>query len=188
MTRADDNRAPPPFSHKELREALGLFPTGVAIITTIVDSIPIGTTVSSFNSVSLDPPLVLFSIAKNAAALNAWKIANEFAINLLGEDQSQLSNRFARPLTDKWDGIEPVFAQAIHAPLIPGALGWLECESYAQHDGGDHIIFLGRVVAIRTRSVPAARPLVFFGSRYRQLDPDRKLDTPDDADHWLHGW
>ena len=188
MTKADDNQAAHPFSNKELRETLGLFPTGVAIITAIVDDGPIGTTVSSFNSVSLDPPLVLFSVARSAAALPAWKKAMDFAINLLGEDQSELSNRFARPLTDKWNGIEAIRAQTISAPLLPGALGWLECESYAQHDGGDHIIFLGRVVAIRTRSIPAARPLVFFGSRYRQLNPDRKLDTPDDAVHWLHGW
>lgn len=188
MTKADANQTPPPFSNKELRETLALFPTGVAIITAIVDGCPIGTTVSSFNSVSLDPPLVLFSVARNAAALPAWKKAKDFAINLLGEDQSELSNRFARPLTDKWNGIEPVRAQTISAPLLPGALGWLECESYTQHNGGDHIIFLGRVVAIRTRPIPASRPLVFFGSRYRQLDPDRKLDTPDDAGHWLHGW
>jgi flavin reductase (DIM6/NTAB) family NADH-FMN oxidoreductase RutF len=173
MSEANGNQAQSSFTSKELRETLGLFPTGVAIITARVDGCPIGATVSSFNSVSLEPPLVLFSIAKSAAALPAWQKATEYAINLLGEDQSALSNRFAKAMTDKWDGIEPVQAQAISAPLLPDVLGWLECESYAQYEGGDHIIFVGRVVALRKGPHQSARPLIFFGSRYRQLDREQ---------------
>ncbi|CAH1649615.1 Nitrilotriacetate monooxygenase component B [Hyphomicrobiales bacterium] len=178
-----------PISSTELREVLGLFATGVAIITaTMEDGERIGATVSSFNSVSLDPPLVLFSIARAARAFSAWESAREFAVNILGEEQSVLSTRFSRSNTDKWAGIEPLPGEATAAPLLPRALAWLECASYAQYDGGDHVIFVGRVLSLRCRSEPEPRPLVFFKSRYRRLDPDLAIETPSREDFWLHGW
>jgi flavin reductase (DIM6/NTAB) family NADH-FMN oxidoreductase RutF len=148
----------------------------------------IGATVSSFNSVSLDPPLILFSIARSAKAFPAWQRVEGFAVNFLGEDQSALSTRFARALADKWKGIRPLRGVATNAPLLPDALASLECRPYAQYDGGDHVIFVGQVLSLQLRSIPDPRPLVFFGSRYRRLDPERQIETPFDADLWLHGW
>jgi flavin reductase (DIM6/NTAB) family NADH-FMN oxidoreductase RutF len=177
-----------PFSDREFRDVLGLFATGVAVITsTAPDGARLGATVSSFSSVSLDPPLVLFSMGRNAKAFPAWEVVGAFAVNILAEDQSATSTRFARALTDKWQGVEPCFG-ANGSPLLDGALAWLECTSYATYDGGDHLIFVGRVDALTLCTTPNGRPLVFFGGGYRQLDSDRLIQTPPDTDQWLHGW
>ena len=110
------------FTGREMRDALGLFPTGVAVITAQAQSGErLGATVSSFNSVSLDPPLILFSLAKDAKSIAAWEAAEHFAVNVLGEHQSQVSTRFAKALTDKWEGIKPLEARRIGAPLIRDA-------------------------------------------------------------------
>jgi flavin reductase (DIM6/NTAB) family NADH-FMN oxidoreductase RutF len=176
------------FSDRDFRDALGLFATGVAVITGMTrDGARLGVTVSSFSSVSLDPPLVLFSMGRNAGGFPAWQAIKTFAVNILAEEQSASSTRFARALTDKWEGVEPRFA-ANGSPLLHGALAWLECTSYASYDGGDHVIFVGHVDALTVRTGPDARPLVFFGGRYRQLDSGRLIQTPPDTDLWLHGW
>lgn len=176
------------FSDRDFRDALGLFATGVTVITGIApDGARLGATVSSFSSVSLDPPLVLFSIGRNARAFSAWQTIETFAVNILAEEQSAISTRFARALTDKWEGIERRVG-ANGAPLLHGALAWLECTSYARYDGGDHVIFVGQVDALTVRAGSDGRPLVFYGGRYRQLDSDRRIQTPPDTDLWLHGW
>ena len=126
------------FAQRSFRDALGFFPTGVAVVTTITrDGTRLGTTVSSFNSVSLSPPLVLFSIARSANSFAAWGEAETYAINVLHEHQDQLSTRFARSLADKWEGIKPLDGQT-GALLVPGALASFECENFARYDGGDH--------------------------------------------------
>lgn len=177
-----------PFSDREFRDVLGLFATGVAVITgKAQDGSPLGATVSSFSSVSLDPPLVLFSIGRNAKAFPAWEAVGAFTVNILAEDQSDTSTRFARAMTDKWQGIEPRVATN-GAPLLPGALAWLECTSYAKYDGGDHLIFVGRVDLLAVRKATDFRPLVFFRGQYRQLGSDHLIKTPVETEHWLHGW
>ena len=176
------------FSDRDFRDALGLFATGVAVITSVAsDGTRLGATVSSFSSVSLDPPLVLFSLGRSANAFAAWQAAEHFAVNILAEAQSDISTRFARAMTDKWGGVEPRSGEQ-GAPLLPGALAWLECTSYAKHDGGDHLIFVGRVTALTIRKSDEARPLVFFSGKYRQLNFQHRIQTPPDSDHWLHGW
>ncbi|MCO5072960.1 MAG: flavin reductase family protein [Rhizobiaceae bacterium] len=176
------------FDGRAFREALGNFATGVTVITTVTaDGERLGTTASSFNSVSLDPPLVLFSIARNAKAFPAWQKAGAFAVNILAEDQDELSTRFARPLTDKWSGLSPEIGPAEGLPLLPGALVSMECTSFANYDGGDHVIMVGKVVSLIRRR-EGARPLVFFGSKYRALDDEDPIPTPRNADIWLHGW
>lgn len=173
---------------RAFRDALGLFPTGVAIVTMRANNGErIGATVSSFNSVSLDPPLILFSIARSAKAFDAWAGASHFAVNILSESQSEVSNRFARALTDKWDGIaEP--ADSKSAPLIPLANACFSCECHARHDGGDHLILIGRVTSYTTTSGERPRPLLFYRGRYRKLDPDVEIETPRGVDYSLHGW
>ena len=176
------------FTDRDFRDALGLFATGVAVITGLTDEgARLGATVSSFSSVSLDPPLVLFSISRSARAFPAWETIKRFAVNILAEEQSATSTRFARALTEKWEGVERRFG-ANGSPLLHGALAWLECTSHAKYDGGDHLILVGRVDALTVGAASDTRPLVFFGGKYRRLDIDRLIQTPSDADQWLHGW
>jgi flavin reductase (DIM6/NTAB) family NADH-FMN oxidoreductase RutF len=186
---------PRSFSDREFRDALGLFATGVVVITSAGNagcgdgdrSGYLGATVSSFSSVSLDPPLILFSIGRHSKAFAAWQSVDNFAVNILGENQSAISTRFARALTDKWDGVS-VCPGLGGVPLLSDALAWIECRSYAKYDGGDHLIIVGQVLSLTARSGAGARPLVFFGGKYRQLDINPGISTPPDADQWLHGW
>jgi flavin reductase (DIM6/NTAB) family NADH-FMN oxidoreductase RutF len=175
------------FEAREFRSALGLFATGVAIITADVKGVRIGATVSSFNSVSLSPPLVLFSLARRAYGLSQWQAAKAYAVAVLGEDQDAISNRFAKSGEDKWQGIE--VRRAVNgSPLLPNWLACFECEPYARYDGGDHEIFVGRVTALTVRKAVQPRPLIFFAGRYRAVRSDGDIPTPPDANVWLHGW
>lgn len=186
---------PQSFSERSFRDALGLFATGVVVITSAGNAGCgagnytgyLGATVSSFSSVSLDPPLILFSIKRHSKAFAAWQSVDSFAVNILGENQSAISTRFARALTGKWDGVST--RQGFEgAPLLSGALAWIECRSHAKYDGGDHLIIVGHVESLTIRTGADPRPLVFFGGKYRQLDVKPDILTPPDADQWLHGW
>jgi flavin reductase (DIM6/NTAB) family NADH-FMN oxidoreductase RutF len=95
----------PAFDTRAFRQALGHFPTGVCVVTAVIDSVPLGMTVSSFNSLSLDPPLVLFSIDRRAASLPLWERAKGYALNVLAENQREISERFAKPVSNKWEGV-----------------------------------------------------------------------------------
>ena len=153
---------------RAFRQSLGEFATGVAVITAQGSGEElIGMTMSSFNSVSIDPPLVLFSVDKRANSLPAMLEAKGFAVNVLAREQEQISNRFARALSDKWAEVKRSVGHA-QAPLITGALAHFECEPYANHDGGDHVIFLVRVLRHTVRAGNPA-PLIFFRGRYRDL-------------------
>jgi flavin reductase (DIM6/NTAB) family NADH-FMN oxidoreductase RutF len=150
------------------RRSLGEFATGVAVITARGQGEElIGMTMSSFNSVSLDPPLVLFSVDRKANSLPAMLQAKGFAVNVLAREQENISNRFARALSDKWAEVKRSVGHA-EAPLITGALAHFECESYANYDGGDHVIFVVRVLRHAVRAGNPA-PLIFFRGRYRDL-------------------
>lgn len=153
---------------RAFRQSLGEFTTGVAVITAQGNGENlIGMTISSFNSVSMNPPLVLFSIDCRANSLPAMLEAKGFAVNVLAREQEHLSNRFARALSDKWDQVKRSVGHA-QAPLITGALAHFECEPYANYDGGDHVIFVVRVLRHAARPGNAA-PLIFFRGRYRDL-------------------
>jgi flavin reductase (DIM6/NTAB) family NADH-FMN oxidoreductase RutF len=166
MSASSDNNA--------LRSALGRFATGVAVVTLTTDQeASIGVTVNSFSSVSLVPPLILFSIDKKARSLNAFRAARSFAINVLGADQQELSRRFARPLDDKWSGVA-TRPGLDGAPLLDDALAQFECAPWAQYDGGDHTIFVCRVV--RYVYDPQKAPLLFYGGRYADLGGDANLN------------
>jgi flavin reductase (DIM6/NTAB) family NADH-FMN oxidoreductase RutF len=174
------------FTPAEFRAALGVFPTGVAVVTARApDGSLLGTTVSSFNSVSLAPPLVLFSLARSVLSFAAWEAARAWGISVLDETQDGLSTRFAHARGGKWVGFEPM-AGATGLPLIPGALAFFECERFAQYDGGDHAIFVGHVLALG-RPAGSSRPLVFFSGRYHQIARPREGASEDD-ERLLHGW
>ncbi len=142
----------------------------MTVVTTAApDGTPFGVTVNSFTSVSLDPPLVLFCLERDAFCRPAFEQATHFAINILGSSQRALSVRFSEPGQVKWNDLE--FRIGDHGcPLLPGTLGALECERHAMHDGGDHLILVGRV---RSLDANSGSPLVYFQGAYTALnDPD----------------
>lgn len=166
------------FDPGEFRKALGSFATGVTIITTRAgDGSPLGLTVNSFNSVSLNPPLVLWSLAETSLSLPAFRDASHFAVHVLATDQEDLSGRFARRGQDKFAGLE-VDTGAGGVPLLRGCSARFECRTQFQYQGGDHTIFVGEVVAF-ARSETA--PLVFHGGKYahatRRDAPEAKPGT-----------
>jgi flavin reductase (DIM6/NTAB) family NADH-FMN oxidoreductase RutF len=174
------------FTSGEFRNALGVFPTGVAIVTArSADGLLHGMTVSSFNSVSLEPPLVLFSVARTVSSFSTWLMATAWGVSVLAESQDGLSTRFAQSGGGKWSGVEPMMGST-GVPLIPGALAHFECERYAVHDGGDHLIFVGRVLALG-RPAGSFAPLVFFSGRYHLIDRPRQGASEND-ERLLHGW
>ena len=149
------------------RSALGCFATGITIVTAVAPSGELlGVTATSFNSVSLDPPLVLFSLHRAAYSLGAFTDGGHFAVNVLGGDQRELSVRFAKALIDKWSGVEYELWET-GAPILKGCLAAFECRTRALYDGGDHVIFLGEV--LRLRCAVDGQPLLYFGGRYRAL-------------------
>ena len=151
------------FDTRAFRHALGQFPTGVCVVTAVVDGVRLGMTVSSFNSLSLDPPLVLFSIDRRAASLPLWERADAIAVHVLAENQKEVSNRFARALANKWEGIS--FGEgALGTPLLPGVAAVFECTLRTRHEAGDHILFILEVG--RFRSFADRQPLVFGKGRY----------------------
>lgn len=151
----------------ELRRALGKFPTGVAIATTRGSANrPVGLTINSFASVSLDPPLVLWSIARSAGSLAAFEANDRFAINVLADHQEKICRQFCRDVDDRFDDVD-WFESGSGMPLIRGAVAMFDCRVEARHDGGDHVILLGRVEDLcRT----GERPLVFYEGATRTLE------------------
>ena len=153
----------------DLRSALGSFATGITVLTArAADGEPIGLTISSFNSVSLDPPLILWSLSVNSPRLEAFRRASHYAVNVLAADQQWLSDRFAGRRNDRFADL-PQYAGLGGAPLLEGCSAWFECANEAQHPGGDHLIFVGRVE--RFAQGESQSPLIFHGGRYRQLAP-----------------
>ena len=172
---------------RRFRDALGQFPTGVTVVTAVTaGGDRLGMTISSFNSLSLDPPLVLFSIWRKAKSFAAWQQAKHYAVNVLSENQEELSNKFARTHDEKWIG-QTVLAGKSGLPLLPNAVIAFECEAYDRHDGGDHEIFVGRVVELHENQAKRGHPLVFFGGQYRRLG-SVEATAPADIVNFLHGW
>jgi len=171
---------------RDFRRALGQFPTGVTIVTTTSPTGPIGMTINSFGSVSLSPPLIQFSINRKANSIAAWCAAKHFAVHVLCEDQMELSNRFAKPLTDKWAGIR--FRPGLGGvPVLLDMLCVYECSRWADYDGGDHVIFLGKVEALTAPDLASRPPLVFHNGRYRRLAEKSEAPAAVDA-LLLYGW
>ena len=158
------------FDARSFRDTLGLFVTGVTIVTTrTLQGDPVGVTANSFNSVSIDPPLILWSLAKGSGSLPAFELAGHFAVHILRRDQIDLSNRFARSGEDKFSAVET--SPGIGGvPVFDDCAARLECRTYNRHSAGDHKIFIGEVVKISAE--PAAAPLLYHGGRYAGLSED----------------
>jgi len=154
----------PDISQRELRDALGRFATGVTLVTTMPPRGPLGITANSFASLSLNPPLVLWSPARKSSRFAAFEAASHFAVHVLARDQQAVAEHFAR-LGDGFErfGFSPGLGQA---PLLEGCAARLECRHAARFEGGDHLICVGEVL----RLVHADRPpLVYHQGGYRGL-------------------
>jgi flavin reductase (DIM6/NTAB) family NADH-FMN oxidoreductase RutF len=154
-----------PTDTRAFRDALGNFATGVTVVTTLCDEGPLGMTANSFASVSLDPPLVLWSPARGSARFAAFEAASHFAVHILAADQIALSNAFATK------GLEPFkdtpYSNGIEGtPLFDGCVARFECRHAAGHDGGDHLILVGEVLRFAQWDKPA---LLYHRGKYETL-------------------
>lgn len=158
------------LSPRSLRACLGRFATGVAVVTTIGrNGAPVGLTINSFTSVSLEPPLILFSLDRATSCLADFEVAEHYAVNVLSADQQAISDTFARvdPAL-RWRDTAWSAGTASGAPVLDGAIARFECARYAIHDGGDHRLFLARVTA--AAHAENAVPLLYFNGGYRFLN------------------
>lgn len=152
-----------PIDTKELRNALGKFATGVTIVTTRNSTgTDTGVTANSFNSVSLDPPLILWSLAKNSASLSAFTEAGYFAVHILAEDQEYLSNTFAKRGVDKFAGLDIIRGHD-DIPLLHDCAARFQCRVAHRYDGGDHVILIGQVIDFEHCE---RKPLAYLSGRY----------------------
>lgn len=154
-------------SPEDLRKAFGRFATGVTVVTTQAPGGPMGFTANSFSSVSLDPPLVMWSPARSAVRYPVFSEATRFSIHVLGHDQQDLCRRFT-------SGGQGFYGMALAynpegVPILPGALARFDCALHATHDGGDHLIILGRVLRFVAED---GAPLIFTQGRYGTFQPD----------------
>ena len=162
------------IDRRDFRRALGQFATGVTVVTARTpDGRKVGVTVNSFSSVSLDPPLVLWSLSRQAPSLADFTHAPYFAINVLAANQHHISRQFSTPLPDKFSGVE-FHEGSAGVPLLSGVNAHFFCRNVRQYDGGDHVIFLGEVEDYKYTD---GEPLVFHSGRYRLAT--RHPDIPD---------
>jgi flavin reductase (DIM6/NTAB) family NADH-FMN oxidoreductase RutF len=164
-----------PIDPRDFRNALGTYATGVTIITAVgADGKPYGITCNSFASVSLNPPLVLWSLVLYSSSLSAFQNASHFAVNVLGESQQALANRFAKSSDDKFSSVEWTRGLG-DAPLIAGSVANFQCRAVNRYYGGDHVIFLG---AVEGYAYNKSEPLLFARGGYgRFLAVDDRQST-----------
>ncbi|KAA9108069.1 flavin reductase family protein [Microbacterium rhizomatis] len=158
----------PEVDPRIFRDTLGHYASGITIISGIDDDGPIGFTCQSFYSVSVDPPLVSFSVMTTSTTYPRVRETGRFAVNVLAHDQHAVSNQFARKGTDKWAGIDWRPARS-GDPVILDTLMWLDCEIWAEHEAGDHQIVIGRVIEMSPPAWHKEEPLLYFRGQYRHL-------------------
>lgn len=157
------------FDSRAFRQALGHFPTGVAIVTTRTpEGRPVGLTINSFSSLSLEPPLIIWSLVNHSPSLSVFENCNYFAINVISQSQTEAALGFAN------SKVEDKFALVSHVdgeegvPLIDDCVATFVCENYRQHEGGDHTLFIGRVV--RHSTITEHEPAVFHRGKFTRID------------------
>lgn len=173
MTKRPTPQVPVP-TPAGLRAVMGRFPTGVALMTTVVDGLPHGMTANAVTSVSLEPLLVLVSVERRTVMAERVTASGVFALNFLARHQEAVSNRFAspdRPLDAAQFADVPTTQAATGAPVLMDSLGWLDCEVWATYDGGDHLLVVGEVVMLAEGE--GEQPLVFYRGGYRGLQQPR---------------
>jgi 3-hydroxy-9,10-secoandrosta-1,3,5(10)-triene-9,17-dione monooxygenase reductase component len=146
-----------------MRDVLGHFVSGVTVVTAMTPEGPIGFTCQSFSSLSLDPPLVAFAPARTSSTWPKLREAGRFCVNVLSEEQSDLSRQFARSGTDKFAGVS--WTLSPHgSPVLDGVVAWIDSELWAEYDGGDHTIVVARVLDLGAD--PSKTPLLFHRGAY----------------------
>jgi flavin reductase (DIM6/NTAB) family NADH-FMN oxidoreductase RutF len=151
------------FTEKDFREMMRRFPTGVAIVTTLYQNKPVGITINTLASVSLAPPLVLFCLGKTRVLFPAFFDSAYFAIHVLPADQYTLSDAFAQPFANPWEGMDYELSST-GCPLIPNTLGILHCRRDKRFNGGDHVIFLNHIENIQWGE--DKHPLIYHQGAY----------------------
>ena len=155
-----------PVDDAQFKLAMSHFASGVTVVTTEHEGTLYGMTVASFASLSLNPPLVLICIEKSVKSHDAIAAAEKFGVSMLAQEQSEISNRFAsKKVEDRFDGVSWSRGE-LGMPLLDGAICAIECRVHNQLPGGDHSIFVGEVVSVRTHE---AKPLLYYRSGYREL-------------------
>ncbi|MBZ5739510.1 flavin reductase family protein [Nocardioides mangrovi] len=165
----DTPRLRPALDTAVFRETLGHYASGITIISGYEGDEPVGFTCQSFYSVSMDPPLVSFSVMRTSTTYPRIARTGRFAVNVLSHHQHEISSQFARSGTDKWAGVawEPT---AAGNPVIADTLMWLDCDIVAEHEAGDHLIVVGHVQEMSPAEWHRHEPLLYFKGRYRWLD------------------
>lgn len=151
------------FDTPYFRHALSQFATGVTVVTTrLSDGTLLGLTASSFNSVSLEPPLVLWSLGNRASSMEAFTGNSHYVINVLALDQAALAERFAKRVKNRFEGVEYELSRTGH-PILKGVSAWFECHNRSRYPEGDHVIFVGEVERCVAHPQPA---LVFHDGKF----------------------
>ncbi len=159
----------PSFSPREFRASLAMFATGVTIVTARTPTgVLVGLTANSFNSVSLNPPLVLWSLSQAAGSMAALSTGSHYVINILAADQKELAERFAGKRDDRWKDVAFIEG-ACGSPVLAGAAATFECFNRSRYEEGDHVIFVGEVERCSHRT--GAAPLLFHGGRFYTEHP-----------------
>lgn len=166
MTSMPATAALPEFDERHFRSALAQFATGVTVITTRDENGGFfGMTASSFNSVSLNPPLVLWSLSAQSRGMRVFQANAHYVINVLASDQAHLAERFASRVEDRFSGVEFSLSHT-GLPVLQGVSAWFECHNRSQHPEGDHLILVGEVERCAYETKPG---LVFHGSRFSRI-------------------
>ena len=156
------------IDQREFRNAVGCFATGVTVITTLdSNGEKVGITANSFSSLSLDPPLILFCVDSKINSFDAFENCANFIVNVLHEEQQDISNNFARSSDEKWDGVLHEFGKN-GCPSFGNSIAVLECKKDAIHEGGDHLIIVGEVTNIKY-DVENNRPLLYYNGSYSSI-------------------
>ena len=151
------------FDSARFRDVVGRFPTGVAVVASLVDGLPYGFAVASFMSLSLDPPLVLFCAGKSSTSWPRIRGAGRFCVSVLSDEQRHMCQVFAQQGDDKFRDVD-WFSSPNGSPVIDGCLAWIECDVAAVYPGGDHDVVVGHVTTLDTST--DGQPLVFFRSGF----------------------
>ncbi len=149
---------------RAFRDVLGRYCSGVTVVTTVSNGVPVGMTCQSFTSVSLDPPLVAFLPTRQSRAFQAIQRSGHFCVNFLAADQQQISNTFASRAEDKFEGLDWTLTKGGSA-LLDGVVGYVDCTVQTVHEAGDHWIVVGKVVDLSVGE--AVDPLLYYGGSYR---------------------
>jgi 3-hydroxy-9,10-secoandrosta-1,3,5(10)-triene-9,17-dione monooxygenase reductase component len=151
---------------RKFRDVLGRYASGVTVVTAMSEGEPVGMTCQSFSSVSLNPPLVVFIPAKTSRAWPRIQRSGRFCVNFLADGQSDLSNQMASRGTDKFAGVDWAPAPETGAPLLAGAVGYVDCQIHQVHEAGDHYLVIGRVLDLGIPDDGVTQPLLYFQGKY----------------------